>query len=309
MGVILHKNLRLESPQLICSWPGIGNIGTLAVSTLRSQLDAQSFGEIEPWDFFEPRKVVVKDGLLEELVFPASTFYHRNLGGQDLIFFTGEEQPHGDGRLYASGEVALKMADMVLDTAEQHGCRRVYTSGACVSAVHHETKPRVVAVASSESMLAEMKRIPNLVLMSEIGEGAGDGVITGLNGLLLAAAKKRGIEAVCLMGEIPDWLSRTPFPYPRAARSVMEAFAVILGTEVSFDFLDRQTEEVDKIINGLYQQFPPDVKELYEQRRSLSQPGPISREEADWMKEHLDDFLKSLGDEQDGGGDDDDRPV
>ncbi len=309
MGVVLHKSLQLQRPQLICSWPGIGNIGILAVNSLINQMGAELFAEIEPWDYFEPRKVTIRNGFLDELVFPASNFYHKKLGEEDLVFFAGDEQPHGDGRMYARGEVALKVANLVLDTVEQYGCRRVYTSGACVSAVHHEMKPRVVAVASSASLLTELKSVPNLVLMSEVSEGSGDGVITGMNGLLLAAAKQRGLEAVCLMGEIPDWLSRTPFPYPRAAGSVVEAFAHILGFEADFELLNRQAEEVDRIINGLYQQFPSDVKELYDQRKSLSQPGPISREEADWMKEHLDDFLKTLSEEQDGGNDDDDRPV
>ena len=309
MGVILNQSLQLEKPQLICSWPGIGNIGILAVSSLINQIGAKVFGEIEPWDFFEPRKVTIHDGLLEELVFPSSLFHYQRLENQDIIVFAGEEQPHGEGRLYASGDVALKMANLVLDTVEQYGCRRVYTSGACVSAVHHETKPRVVAVCSSEALIKELRTYPNLVLMSEVSEGSGDGVITGLNGLLLAAAKKRGMEAVCLMGEIPDWLSRTPFPYPKAAKSVMEVFSSILGIETNYTFLNRQAEEVDIIVNGLYQQFPQDVKELYDQRRSLSQPDPISREEADWMKEHLDDFLKSLAEQQDGGNDDDERPV
>ncbi len=309
MGIVLHKSLQLQRPRLVCSWPGIGNIGVLAVNSLINQVGAELFAEIEPWDYFEPRKVMIRNGFLEELLFPSSNFYHQKLGGEDLVFFAGDEQPHGDGRMYARGEVALKVANLVLDTVEQYGCRRVYTSGACVSPVHHEMKPRVVAVASSASLLTELKSVPNLVLMSEVSEGSGDGVITGMNGLLLAAAKQRGLEAACLMGEIPDWLSRTPFPYPRAASSVVEAFAHILGFAADYELLNRHAEEVDRIINGLYRQFPPDVKELYDQRKSMSQPGPISREEADWMKEHLDDFLKSLSEEQDGGSDDDDRPV
>ncbi len=309
MAILFHQQLQLESSRLFCSWPGIGNIGVLAVGSLINQLQARSFAEIEPWDFFEPRKVTIRDGFLEELLFPASTFYHQSLGREEIILFAGEEQPHGEGRMYASGEMALQMANMVLDTVEQQGCRRIYTSGACVSAVHHEMKPRVVAVASSEALIAEMKTIPNLVLMSEVSEGSGDGVITGLNGLLLAAAKKRGLEAVCLMGEIPDWLTRTPFPYPKAASSVLEVFATLLGIEADHSILKRQADEVERIIQGLYQQFPAEVKELYDQRKSMTQPGPISRQEADWMKEHLDDFLKSLAEGQDGGGDDEDRPV
>ncbi len=87
MGVILNQSLQLEKPQLICSWPGIGNIGILAVSSLINQIGAKVFGEIEPWDFFEPRKVTIHDGLLEELVFPSSLFHYQRLENQDIIVF------------------------------------------------------------------------------------------------------------------------------------------------------------------------------------------------------------------------------
>jgi hypothetical protein len=97
------------------------------------------------------------------------------------------------------------MANLVLDVGLKFGCERVYTSGACVSLIHHQMKPRVCAVASSENLLKEMKKYTNTILMSEIGgRGEGEGTITGLNGLLIALAKKRGLESICLMGEIPD---------------------------------------------------------------------------------------------------------
>ena len=31
MGIKLHKELRLEKPDLIVGWPGIGNIGIIAI--------------------------------------------------------------------------------------------------------------------------------------------------------------------------------------------------------------------------------------------------------------------------------------
>ncbi len=309
MGVVIRRELHLENSELICSWPGIGSIGLVAVDALRSRLRARMFGEIEPWEFFEPTKVVAREGMLEKLVFPRSRFYHSVVEDRDLIFFVGEEQPSLGGKLYARGQQAYRMANMVVDVALANGCRRVYTSGACVSLVHHEMKPRVVAVVSSDELGAEMKKHHNVFLMSDIGEGRDEGVITGLNGLLLSVARKKGLEAACLMGEIPDWLSRTPFPYPKASKSVLEAFSSILGIEIDSSFLDSQSEEIDKVVNSIYEKFPRDVREMYDSRKSLAQPGPISREEAEWMKEHIDEFLKSLAEKQDGENDDDDRPV
>lgn len=305
MSFILYEEPRMKDPVMVCSWSGIGNIGLVAVDTFQGQVSAKEIGEIEPWNYFDPRKVTVSDGYLQELEFPKSKFYSQQLSQENVVFFVGEEQPGQMGKMHASGDKAYHMASLVLDAAEKMGVKRIYTSGACVAAVHHQVKPRVVAVASSEKLLQEVKTIPNVYSMGEATEEGGEGVITGLNGLLLAMAKKRGLESVCLMGEIPDWLSRAPFPYPRASQSVMEAFAHLLGASLDFSFFKKRAEDVDKVIDKLYQKFPEKVREQYDERKTERQAGPITREEAEWMKAHLDDFLKNLSQKQ--GDDDDDQ--
>ena len=77
MGIRLYQEPKLEKPDMIASWPGIGNMGVLAVDTLRGQIRAEELGEIEPWDFFYPRKVVIKASILEDLEFPRNKFYYR----------------------------------------------------------------------------------------------------------------------------------------------------------------------------------------------------------------------------------------
>ena len=74
MGIVIHEEPELDRPVLIASWPGIGNIGIIAVNYLIQMTEARELAEIEPWDFFEPRKVVIEDGLLKDLEFPSSKF-------------------------------------------------------------------------------------------------------------------------------------------------------------------------------------------------------------------------------------------
>ncbi len=80
MGIKLYKEPKLERPDLICGWPGIGGIGIMAVDYLRRSIAAEELGEIESWDFFEPRKVTIRDGLLKGLEFPTNKFYYQKLG-------------------------------------------------------------------------------------------------------------------------------------------------------------------------------------------------------------------------------------
>lgn len=301
MGIKLFKEPKLEKPDLIASWPGIGNIGIIAINTLRGQLDAEELGEIEPWDFFYPKSVSINSGVLEDLSFPFNKFYYKILKTRDLIFFVGEEQPSEGERVYAEGRKAYQMANLVLDVAERFGCRRIYTSGAAVSFAHHEIKPRVWTVTSSHSITREIKTYDNTILMSDIEGKSERGSITGLNGLLIGLAKKRGFDSVCLMGEIPDYLSGVPFPYPRASRSILELFGKILGIKIDYSPLDEMSQQVDEIIYGIYERLPPEIKDKIEQRKhgKIPQPGSITEDDEMWLKEHLDELFKgSKGDER-----------
>jgi len=286
---------------MFVGWPGIGNIGIITIDTLRSEIEAEELGEIEPWDFFYPTKVIIRAGILEDMQFPRNKFYYKKLGDKDIIFFIGEEQPSARGVTYAEGEKAYGMANLVLDVAERFGCQRVYTSGAAVALTHHDLRPRVWGVANRKDLVNEVKNYANTIPMSEVEGRGSQGNITGLNGLLIGAAKKRGLEGFCLMGEIPDYLSRVPFPYPKASQSILEVFASILGISIDFSALDDMSHQMKTIIENVYKQFPREIRERIEQRKHIiqSKPGAITEEDEKWIKEHIDDFFKQGGQEND----------
>jgi proteasome assembly chaperone (PAC2) family protein len=300
MGIRLHQEPQLENPILVASWPGIGNIGIIAVDTLRGSLEAEEFGEIEPRDFFYPKRVLIRKGILEHLEFPSSRFYFKKTQGKDVIFFIGEEQPTEGGRMYAEGRKAYRMANLVLDLAEKFECGRIYTSGAAVALIHHTTKPRVWAVPNSENLMAEIRGYDNTVLMSDIEGRGGHGNITGLNGLLLGVAKKRGFEAICLMGEIPVYLQGLPLSYPKASKSVLEVLSHSLQVEVNLDTLDESDRKVQQGIEEFYQQVPLEIRGQLDRLKHVAyaqpaEPGPITEEEEKKIMEDVDKFFKKRG--------------
>jgi proteasome assembly chaperone (PAC2) family protein len=300
MGIRLYQEPRLENPILIASWPGIGSIGIIAVDTLKGVLEAEEFGEIEPWEFFYPRRVVIRKGVLQYLEFPSSKFYFKRVPGTDIIFFIGEEQPTEGGRMYAEGRKAYRMADLVLEVAEKFRCRRVYTSGAAVALIHHTATPRVWAVPNAESLVSEIRTYQNTVLMSDIEGRAGHGNITGLNGLLLGVAKKRGVEAICLMGEIPVYLQGLPLSYPKASKSVLEVLSRSLKVEVNLDTLDELDQKVQQTIEEFYQQIPLDIRAQLDRLKHVAyaqpaEPGPITEEEEKKIVEDVEKFFKKRG--------------
>ncbi len=303
MGIKLYKEPEFENSIMFCGWPGIGNVGMSAIDTLRRVLRAEEFGEIEPFDFFYPRKVRIEKGLLKDLEFPTSKFYFQQIKNQNLIFFIGEEQPTEGRTRYAEGQKAYEIANLVLDVGEKFGCQRVYTSGAAVTQIHHTVKPIVWAVPNNENLLDEIKDHENTILMSGIEGRSGQGTITGLNGLLLGVAKARGLEAVCLMGEIPYYLQGAPWSYPKASKSVLEIVTKILDVKIDLSQLDklakRVEENIEELLESLYKAevIPPQVRDEIEKLRYArpTEPGPITEEEQKKMMEHIDELFKEGG--------------
>ena len=308
MGIRLYEEPKVENPVLIASWPGIGNIGITAVNYLRQMVKAREFGEIEPWEFFEPRRVSIEGGLLKELEFPSSKFYFQRTENRDLMFFVGEQQPTQTGTPYLGGTKLLEIANLVLDVALKFGCRRVYVSGAALAPIHHTARPRVWAVPNSETLVSEVRSYENTILMSDVEGGGEQGNITGLNGLLLGVAKKRGLEAVCMLGEIPFYLQGLAMVYPKASKSVLEVLTKVLGFEIDFSILDKMVARVERGIGHLeaqfYQQAPPEMAErirdwLESFKYKPTESRPITDEDQKWINEHIDELFKRGGEEHD----------
>lgn len=297
MGIRLYTEPVLEKPVLVAGWPGIGNIGLIAVDTLRRALVAEEFGEIEPWDFFYPKGIVIRDGELESLSFPSNKFYFKKTEKRDLIFFIGEEQPTDLGRAYAEGQKAYHMASLVLDVAQRFGCQRAYTSGAAVAPIHHTMRPRVWGVPNMETLIDEVRACENTILMSDVEGRGGQGNITGLNGLLLGAAKKKGMEAICVMGEIPIYLQGLSLPYPKASKSVLEVLTGILGVSIGMEEIAMAAERSEMEIQQLYERFPPEIREQLEKLKYVTyarpvEPGPITEDDKKKILEEVDKFFR-----------------
>ena len=282
---------------MIAGWPGIGNIGLVAVDHLKSMVDAEEFGEIEPWEFFYPRRVFIRGGEILGLEFPTNKFYFKQSEKQDMIFFMGEEQPADGGGTYAEGSRAYRMANMVLDVATKFGCRRIYSSGAAVAPIHHSMKSRVWAVPNSEDLVPEIRGYQNTVLMSDIEGRGGQGHISGLNGLLLGVARKRGLDALCLMGEIPVYLHGFPFVYPKASKSVVEVFCDVLGLKPDLESIDKFAQQQEQEIENLYQRLPEEIKGQLEKLKHVTytkqaEPGTITEEDKKKILEDIDKLFK-----------------
>ena len=200
---------------MLAAWPGISNVAIIVANYLIKKLEFKQLAEVHAPYFFDPIGVLVKDNIIEEPQFPQSRFYYwkNSPGKSDLILFIGEAQPTTKG---------YDMANCVLDTGQRFKANKVFTSAAALTRIHHTEQPRVWGVGTSPAVSAELEKY-------DLVRG-GNLQIAGLNGLLLGVAKKRDIDGICLLGEVPAYASRMQNPI--AALAILNKLTAILDIEI-----------------------------------------------------------------------------
>ena len=293
-AVRLYREPVLRDPSFIAAWPGMGGVAVIAAKHLKDELGAEEFGSIEPYDFFDLGAISVQDHIVEEPEFPESKFYFwESGGGKDLIIFIGEAQPPVKG---------YRFANLVLDVAKRLRAKRVYTFAAAPGHIHHTRRPKVLGVTTHPGLIEELER-NDVIPMSA-------GSISGLNGLLLGVAKERDMEGICLLGEIPVYI--TQVPNPRSAKAVLEVLTRLLAIEVDLSELDnwaRNAEaEVEKNIEMLRESHGEEAKRLLDyfdrlkqqasaEEAAIQEPLEFSTEE---LLGEVERFLKRTREEEEG---------
>ena len=211
---------------MLAAWPGISNVAMIVATYLSKKLELKQLAEVQAPFFFDPIGVLVKDNIIEEPQFPQSRFYYwkNSPGKNDLILFIGEAQPTTKG---------YDMANCVLDIGQRFKARKVYTCAAALTRIHHTEQPRVWGVGTNLSVTGELEKY-NLVR-------GGNLQIAGLNGLLLGAAKKRDIDGICLLGEVPIYATRMQNPI--AALAILNKLTEILDIEIDTGELSHLASE------------------------------------------------------------------
>ena len=238
----LYKHPRPRSCSLLASWPGIGDVSLTAAKYLVEKLNAAEIGEIEPVNFFEPVGVTVRENVVESPRFPESKFYYWQYpkAGKGLVIFIGEEQPAFKG---------YDLVNCVLDVAQRLKVTRVYSCAAAVTRIHHSEEMKVWGAATTSDLVDELSK-QNVILRGNLR-------IAGLNGLILGMAQERGMEGICLLGEVPSYA--TQIANPKASLAVLGILTKMLGITLDLAELDhlaeRVDEEMDKIAKRVTAEF------------------------------------------------------
>jgi len=178
----LHEVFKpaLESPIFVQGLPGFGNVGRIAAHLLIRSCEAKLFAELYSPSF--PDYVSVSSKGVCHL--PRYEFYSALMEKNNLVIMTGETQPSFDDVL-----AHYEICGDILDFVERQGCRLIVTMGGVPVT---EDKAQVYVSATSPRLAAEFME-KGAVIYSK-------GRIVGATGLMLALAKERGLEGICLLG-------------------------------------------------------------------------------------------------------------
>lgn len=221
-----YRSCNVEKPVLIAGWTGMGSVALQTVDFLRNRLNAKLFAEVDIGDLIYPDSVLVETGLAKLPSFSRNLFYICEEHG--LILFESGTQ--------VAGQAGTVLLERIIDLACDTGVERIFTGAAFPLPISHNEPSSVYMVANDGKFRDELYKSYSLKKMN-------GGQISGLNGLLLGYALKRGIKAACLLATLP--LYAVNFPNPKASLSVVKILQKILDFQVDTKDLDRAVLDMD----------------------------------------------------------------
>jgi uncharacterized protein len=222
---LLHKTHFTKSPLLFAAWTGAGNVGILAVDYLRRKLNSNLFAQIDMSNFVTPDSIVVDSGVAHFPETPQSVFYHTH--NPDLVIF--------ESNAHSGGGHDIEIMRAILELAKELNTSRIYTAAALPQSISHSALPQILFACNNPNLKSDLEK-KNISPMSE-------GLISGLNGLLLGFAAANGIDAVCLLATIPAYAAG--LTYPKAALEIVKKFAEISEADIDVEELQQEVENAD----------------------------------------------------------------
>jgi hypothetical protein len=239
-----------SSPVMLAAWPGMGNVGLIAMDYLRRKLNVELLAEIDMSPFFIPESIIVKDGIAQLPEIPSSVFHYTK--NPDLIIFESNAQ--------IAGKDGITLIKTILDIARQYKVSRIFTAAALAQPMSFQAASDVLASCSSSGYLDAIKHA-GIVPMP-------DGYIAGLNGLLLGVAASRGIDAACLLATMPSYAAN--MPYPKASLEIVKVFDRLLSLSVDLDELGSTVEEMNQQLSAIEER----IRQLFPQEKEADEEIP-----------------------------------
>ena len=219
------SKVSLNEPVLIQGLPGLGYVGKVAVDYFIEKLKPKKFAELySSYLLFPDGNLginISEDGTYS---LPKYEFYSFSDKDPNAIFLTGDAQPSVTGQ--------YEVASIVLDFAQQFGCKMVFTMGGY--GTRSGNNVGAVYGVVGDTVLGDRLR----KLGAKLARG---GAVTGAAGVILGIGRQRGLQCAGLLGATTG-----VYPDLEAARAVIQMLTGLVSVPVELKDLDVEIEDMRK---------------------------------------------------------------
>ena len=274
------KTASLNSPYLICGFPGTGLVGKLAVDYLIKELGAIHMADVFS-SYFSPQVVIQADGTTN--IVKNSLYYvkNNNTNNSDNVNKTSKNKkeikdiskpevqlnqsinglPQSIDSLKSTPNDPLSSKDLILLTGDSQPVvpgseyvlseqildlitkfkiSNIYSLASYVTGTF-VNDPKIYGTATNPEMVKSFRSF-NISTLD-------NGNITGMNGLILGLGKLRGIEGICLLGETSGYVIDA-----KASKNLLEIVNNVLGIHINMDEMNKRSKDTEILIKNLEQQ-------------------------------------------------------
>ncbi len=221
MKFLQKSEPRLQKPLMIAAMQDMGDVGSIVVDLINTNLNTTVFREVQP---SYPAYVIDNGGYIE---LPDEKWDYRY--AKDLIVFGG-----GSGQPSSTEELNSLCQD-VINIAKRYSTRIIYTLGGFHTSKPIETEPITFVTTTSKELADQVRKLG-------ISTTPQASIITGFNGLILGYAKMNGIQGIGLYAE----LNEPKLPQYRTSKSIIKTLEKLtyqkFGDTSNLDSLAKDVE-------------------------------------------------------------------
>ncbi|MHB8604158.1 MAG: proteasome assembly chaperone family protein [Thermoplasmatota archaeon] len=228
LTVHLSKEVDLVGATIIDGFPSVGLVSTITANYLIDVLELEQVGIMDSKYF--PTVSIVRNGVP---LYPVRIY-----AGKGVCVFISEFQP--------APKLIRPIAEAILKFALAHKCRTVISpEGLVIDSEEENAEVSVYALGSTQETRDALTKHG----LTQFGNG----IITGVSGVLLNLGKKEGFNAISILAE-----ANPNYPDARAAAKVIEAINVLLDqVDIDVKPLYSEAENIEKTLRQMQKQAAP----------------------------------------------------
>ena len=231
------KNVVLDRGVAIIGFPGMGLVGKTAVDYLITKLNASKFMVMYHCGF--PAQLMVEKNGVADIIH--IDFYHAKVRDKDIVLVTGNAQPLTDLHQH-------ELSDAIVRELSERGIVELVATAAFVMDLENPSARRRVFIAGNNAEIVEKYVSYGAVKL-------GEGVITGMNGIVVGWASLYDIAAISALGETWRVIVELELVDYRAAAALVEFLSHVHDIPVSVDELIAKGSSIEREAASLYRRY------------------------------------------------------